>query len=379
MMIPFLRLTDTTAPLAAELKESAARVIDSGWFLNGPETKAFEKELAESVDASLPAIACSNGLDALRLTFRALIETGRLRPGDGVLVPANTYIASILPLTEFGLRPVLVEPSEEDLCMDAGDASRRLGDAAAAGTDVRAMLVVHLYGNPCWNERLRQLAEENGLMVIEDNAQAIGAEAPCEGFNDTRKCGNLGHAAAFSFYPTKNIGALGDAGAVVTEDEELAKTIRALANYGSDRRYHNIHQGYNCRMDEIQAAFLRVKLRHLGEECERRRAVAAVYDLEITNPLIGKPRIFGDRRQVWHQYPVLAKDRDRFRRYLEENGVGTDVHYATPPHRQPCYEGILTGEYRQTDHVASSEVSLPIANITEAEAKEISRIINSFK
>lgn len=378
-MIPFLRLTDTTAPLAEELKEAAARVIDSGWYLNGPETKAFERELADSVDAALPAVACSNGLDALRLIFRALIETGRIRPGDGVLVPANTYIASILPLTEFGLQPILVEPSTDDFCMDSAEAARRLDEAREAGIGVRAMLVVHLYGNPCWNEQIRQFAENHNLVVIEDNAQAIGAEAACEGFNDTRKCGNIGHAAAFSFYPTKNIGALGDAGAVVTPDDELAKTIRALTNYGSDRRYHNIYQGYNCRMDEIQAAFLRVKLRHLGEECERRRTVAAVYDSEITNPQIGKPRIFAGRYQVWHQYPVLANDRDRFRKHLEDNNIGTDIHYAVPPHRQPCYEGILTGHYPETERIARHIVSLPIANISEAEAREIARIINNFK
>lgn len=389
-MIPFLRLTDTTAPMAEELKEAAARVIDSGWFLNGPETKAFAKELSDSVGCAVPAVCVSNGLDALRLIFRALMETGRLITGDGVLVPANTYIASIMPLTEFGLRPILVEPATEDFCMDAAEAELRLKEADSQGIRVRAMLVVHLYGNPCWNGKLRQLAADNDLIVVEDNAQAIGAEAPCEGLNGTRKCGNLGHAAAFSFYPTKNIGALGDAGAVVTPDTGLADTVRALSNYGSDRRYHNIYQGYNCRMDEIQAAFLRVKLKHLREECERRRSIAGVYDTLIDNPLVIKPEVFTERYQVWHQYPAHvadAADRDRFRAYLEENGVGSDVHYATPPHRQPCYAGsaLLSAPdsplsaLRVTESLADREVSLPIANVTQEEAAEIARIINSFE
>lgn len=371
-MIPFLRLTDTTAPLADELKAAAARVIDSGWYLNGPETKAFEQELAASVDSEVPAVACSNGLDALRLIFRGLIELGRLKPGDAVLVPANTYIASILPLTEFGLKPILIEPDKWDFCIYTKM-------VCCDRPEVKALLVVHLYGNPAWNSSLKFFAERNNWIVIEDNAQAIGAEAMSEGLNGTRKCGNLGHAAAFSFYPTKNIGALGDAGAVVTPDEELAKTIRALANYGSDRRYHNIYQGFNCRMDEIQAAFLRVKLRHLREECEARREIAEIYDKEITNPLIRKPVIFSDSYQVWHQYPVLVDDRDRFREYLEKKGVGSDIHYATPPHRQPCYEGVLTGNYPITDRLAECEVSLPIANLSPSTAREIARIINDYK
>lgn len=374
-MIPFLRLTDTTAPLADELKAAAARVIDSGWYLNGPETKAFEKELAASVESKLPAVGTSNGLDALRLIFRGLLELGKLSKGDEVLVPANTYIASILPLTEFGLTPVLVEPDEQTLCMSADDASCRIT------RHTRAMLVVHLYGNPCWNEELRQLVEQHDLILIEDNAQAIGAKSVCPGKNGTASCGNLGDASAFSFYPTKNIGALGDAGAVVTPHAELSDAIRALANYGSDRRYHNVYQGYNCRIDELQAAFLRIKLARLDAESDARNAAAEIYSREIDNQLVIKPALIPGTRQVWHQYPVHIKAgrRDEFREYLQREGVGTDIHYATPPHLQPCYaDGAIGTQYPVTERLAQSEVSLPIANISPEQASAIAKIINKF-
>lgn len=370
---PFLSLRTTNGRHSEELKQAADRVIDSGRYLNGPETKCFEQELAASVDCAEPAVGVSNGLDALRLIFRGLIELGKLKRGDEVLVPANTYIASILPLTEFGLRALLVEPDNSDFCMSWESASVNITP------QTRAMLVVHLYGNPCWNEQLRDLAIRHNLIVIEDNAQAIGAQAPVDGLNGNNFCGNLGDAAAFSFYPTKNIGALGDAGAVVTGNPDLANAIRALANYGSDRRYHNIYEGYNCRIDELQAAFLRIKLRHLSEEIAIRQEVANTYDSHICHPDIIKPKIYSDRVQVWHQYPihVAGIDRDKFRKQLELLGIGTDVHYATPPHRQPCYDGKLGNEYPVTDRLAATEISLPIANISARDAQIIAELINS--
>jgi len=370
MKYPFLDLAVTSAPLSEELKEAACRVIDSGRYIQGSECKKFELELSESCGAE-GAVGVSNGLDALRLIFRAYQELGRLEKGDGVIVPANTFIASVLPLTEMGLNPIPVEPEPDTMNLDFSLVAGRMHEA-------KAILCVHLYGTPAWDGDTMREAAEQGLIIVEDNAQAIGARANDDGLNDDNRTGNLGHAAAFSFYPTKNIGAIGDAGAVASSDEELLQTVRALANYGSDRRYHNIYEGFNCRLDEIQAAFLRIRLRHLQQEIQRRNRIASIYDSRILNPEIRKPRIFSDMTQVWHQYVVRTTDRDSFREYLESNGVGSDVHYATPPHRQPCYEGILQGEYPLTDLLASEVVSLPIANVSESDASEIASIINNF-
>lgn len=369
---PFLRLSETTAPLSAELKEAASRVIDSGWYLHGPETESFERELSAFCGSGQPAIGVSNGLDALRLIFRGYIELGSLKAGDEVLVAANTYIASILPLLEFGLVPKLIEPSPLDFNIDFEKARQGITDKT------KGVLLVHLYGNPAWDLDFARYCRDRGILLIEDNAQSIGAETNEEGLNGTKMTGNLADAAAFSFYPTKNLGALGDCGAVITSDRELGDAIKAIANYGSDYRYHNIYRGYNCRMDEIQAAMLRVKLRHLDRETSRRREVAACYEKEIDNPLILKPRIFTDRVQVWHQYPVHTTVRDSFRQYLKSNGIGSDIHYATPPHLQPCMKGLDTPQLPLTESLANTEVSLPIANVSVADAKQISQVINEF-
>ena len=261
---PFLELGTVNAPYKEALKAAAARVIDSGRYVGGAENEAFESELAAHTGTRY-AVGVSNGLDALRLIFKAYIGLGRLREGDAVIVPANTYIASVLAVTDAGLRPVFAEPCSATLNLDTS----RLEEVYTP--DVKAVLTVHLYGRACYDTVLDDFAHRHELIVVEDNAQAIGAEA-C-GFGRT---GSLGHAAAFSFYPTKNVGAVGDAGAVTTSDKELADTVRALANYGSDRRYHNIYQGYNCRLDPIQASFLRIKLAHIDAETAHRRSIAAV-------------------------------------------------------------------------------------------------------
>lgn len=366
--IPFLDLAAVNAPYADELHRAAARVVDSGRFVGGSEVEAFEVELARFVGTAY-AVGTANGLDALRLILRAYIELGRLEPGDEVVVAANTYIASILAITDCGLRPVLVEPDPRTLNLDTA----RIEAALTART--RAVMPVHLYGRACHDAALVEVAGRHGLIIVEDNAQAIGARSVVDG----RRTGALGHAAAFSFYPTKNVGALGDAGAVTTDDAALAQAVRALANYGSDRRYHNIYCGLNSRLDPLQAAFLRVKLPHTDSDNAERRRLAAIYDAEIDNTAIAKPLFSGDD-MVWHQYVVLAADRDGFRRYLADNGVGTDVHYAVPPHRQPCYAGSMGGlDLPVTDDLAARVVSLPIARGTSADdIRYIASIINRY-
>ncbi len=369
---PFLDLAVCNAPYINEIREAAISVIDSGRYIGGGEVAALERELCALTGAPY-AVGVSNGLDALRLIFKAYIELGRLRPGDDVIVPANTYIASVLAVTDNGLNPVFVEPDPDTLNLDSGRVE------AGITPRTRAVMPVHLYGRACWDATLAEVARSHDLIVVEDNAQAIGAEAEAEGLFGGRSTGALGHAAAFSFYPTKNIGALGDAGAVTTFDERLAHTVRALSNYGSDRRYHNIYAGYNCRLDPIQAAMIRVKLRHIDDETEHRRKIAGIYSREITNPKVTVPSADGQPGSVWHQYVVRVDDRDDFRAYLLDHGVETDVHYAVPPHLQPCYSGYASLDLPVTCRLADTVVSLPISRCTtESDAREIAAIINAY-
>lgn len=372
MRVPFFDLSKATAIYAAELKAAACRVIDSGRFIGGDECAAFEKELAENTGVPF-VVGVSNGLDALRLIFCALIHLGRLNKGDEVIVPANTYIASVLAVTDMGLTPIFVEPDPDTLNID----SSRIESAISSRT--RAILTVHLYGRAAYDETMRDVAERHKLLIIEDNAQAIGADSAAKSPYDTTRTGSLGIAAAFSFYPTKNIGAIGDAGAVATHDKEIADAVRALGNYGSDRRYHNIYQGFNCRLDPIQAAILRVKLSHLDTETAQRRDIAAVYDANISSQYIKKPRKDNPDLAVWHQYIVLTKHRDAFRKYLSDKGIDTDIHYAVPPHRQPCYAEYSALDLPITDTLADMVVSLPIATISPEDAKRVALIINEFR
>lgn len=372
MRYPFLDLGRVNAPYSDELRRAALRVVDSGRYVGGPEVTLFENELARVTGVPY-AVGVSNGLDALRLIFQAYMELGRLRRGDGVIVPANTYIASVLAVTDCGLQPVFVEPDERTLNLDTSLVEQALND------NVKAVLTVHLYGRPCYDGVLADVARRHNLIIVEDNAQAIGADASMPSSAGTYRTGSLGDAAAFSFYPTKNAGALGDAGAVTTRDEELANAVRALANYGSDRRYHNIYEGLNCRLDPIQAAFLNVKLKYLDRETAHRRELAAVYNDNIANPLIVKPLLDNPDGSVWHQYVVRCACREEFRNYLTENGVGTDIHYAVPPHRQPCYARYSALSLPVTDRLAAEVVSLPVSSCTSPDdAFEISQIINDF-
>lgn len=367
---PFLDLGTAGAALRDECRAAALRVIDSGRYVGGVETERFEQHLAEYIGTPY-AVGCANGLDALRLIFRAYIELGRLAPGDEVIVPANTYIASLLGVSDNGLIPVPVEPREDTMNLDPSLIE------AAITPRTRAVMAVHLYGRTCHDRILAETCSRHGLLLVEDNAQAIGAVSAIDG----RRTGSLGDAAAFSFYPTKNIGAMGDAGAVTTANADVARTVRALANYGSDRRYHNIYRGLNSRLDPIQAAILDVRLTHIAEESAHRAAVAAVYDTAITNPDVTLPLYSAAGDMVWHQYVVRVKDRDGFREYLAELGVGTDVHYAVPPHRQPCYADTLGHlSLPITERLADEVVSLPVSRCTTVgDALDIAAIINDYK
>lgn len=370
MKYPFISLKEINKPYEKELQEAADKVIASGWYLRGQSVDNFEKELADYCNVK-NIIACSNGLDALRLILKAYISLGTMKPGDEVIVPGNTFIASVLAISDNGLIPVFAEPSEKTYNLDTDKLEKYITQRT------KAIMVVHLYGAACWDEKLYNTAKKYNLKVIEDNAQAIAATADLAGFSGQHNTGALGDAAAFSFYPTKNLGALGDAGAVATNDCELAERVRALANYGSTKRYFNPFQGYNCRMDEVQAAMLSVKLKHLDSITRQRRERAAIYEAEITNPLVGKP-LFREGN-VWHQYVVTVSDRNKFRAYLESKGVETDLHYPTPPHMQPCYNGYAHEELPITESLAERVVSLPITEGTPLEHfHEIAQIINEY-
>ena len=373
---PFLDLAAANEPYADRLKAAACRVIDSGRYIGGEEVEAFESELAALTDTGC-AVGVSCGYDALRLILRAWIEMGRLRPGDEVIVPAHTFIASVLAVTDASL--VAVPVDADPLTMDLDSSLVE----AALTPRTRAIMPVHLYGRVCWNAELASIASSHGLLVVEDCAQAIGARAVAPGISGSRHAGALGHAAAISFYPTKNIGALGDAGAVVTSDPLLEATVRALANYGSDSRYHNIFEGANCRLDPIQAAMLRVKLPHVAEENAARFARAMAYERTISRPGLVKPLMSASVTDcVWHQYVVRVDGchRDLFRRRLLEAGVATDVHYPVPPHLQPCYVGRLARTpLPVAESICREAVSLPIAGaLTVADAAAIARIINDL-
>lgn len=367
---PFLDLGRANAPYAESLKQACAEVIDSGRYISGPAVEEFEADLARYCGTSR-AVGCGNGLDAIRLIFMAAIELGRMHPGDEVIVPANTYFASLLGVSQAGLRPVPVEPDPATHNIDS-----RLIEAAVTPR-TRAILTVHLYGCPAFDAIMADTAHRHGLMIVEDAAQAIGAATA-----DGRRAGAMGHAAAFSFYPTKNVGALGDAGAVTTSDTVLADTVLALRNYGSRRLYHFDYKGINSRLDPIQAAMLRVKLAHIDDENEGRRALAVVYDRAITNPLIVTPQP-GDGRHVYHQYVVRCADgrRDEFRDFMARNGVETAVHYPLPPHRQPCYQELAACRLPIAERLAGEVVSLPVNPhcTTEADAAAIANIINDFR
>lgn len=367
-MIPFLSLKDVTALYEAEINEAVARVVHSGWYLQGPENEAFEKNYSQFIGTK-HTIGCANGLDALIWIFRAYIEMGVMKPGDEVIVPANTYIATILAITENGLVPVLVEPSIDTLQID----DSLIEEAITPRT--RAITIVHLYGRLAWTEKIAHLCKKYNLKLIEDNAQAHGCQAP-----DGRVTGSLGDAAGHSFYPGKNLGALGDGGAVTTNDSELARVVRTLANYGSSRKYVFDYTGRNSRLDEIQAAVLNVKLRHLVDANNARKAIAGRYIKGIKNPLIAMPVTLPAEQNVFHLFPVLCERRDELQAYLQENGVQTIIHYPIPPHKQACYKEWNDVSLPITEAIHARELSLPIGPaISIEDADKVVEIINNFK
>jgi dTDP-4-amino-4,6-dideoxygalactose transaminase len=356
MKVPFLDLKAINARHAAELKAAAARVIDSGWYVLGEEVKAFEAEFAVWV-SSPHCVGTSDGLSALILALRGWKELGLLKDGDGVAVPANTYIASILAITENRLRPVLVEPDEDTCNLGA----EKL--AAALTPDVKAVLAVHLYGQLADMPAIAELCRARGLLLLEDAAQSHGAQV------DGIKAGAWGDAAAFSFYPGKNLGALGDAGALTCKDAKLAEMVRALRNYGSHEKYQNLVQGPNDRLDELQAALLRVKLKHIDADNARRREIAQRYRREIKNPAVHLPSVrAGEDSHVWHLFVVRVADRAAFLQRLLEKGVHTFIHYPIPPHHQQAYAKELGHlQLPLTEALHREVVSLPISPVMSDE------------
>lgn len=372
--IPFLSLKDVTALHGAEINEAVSRVVNGGWYLQGAENEKFEKDFSEFIGAK-HCVGCANGLDALIWIFRAYIEMGVMQSGDEVIVPANTYIATILAITENGLVPVLVEPKPNTLEIDDDLIESHIT------SKTKAIAIVHLYGRIAYTNKIGELCKKYNLKLVEDCAQSHGCK-----FEDGRMTGNLGDAAGFSFYPGKNLGALGDGGAMVTNDEELAKAVRALANYGSQRKYVFKYAGRNSRLDEIQAAVLDVKLKYLVQDNAYRKAVAHYYYEHIDNPLIALPDLLPDEQNAYHLFPIIVKDgkRDVLHDYLADNGVGTVCHYPIAPHKQECYAketwNVPQLSLPITERLADEELSIPIGpTITMDEVREIVRLINEFK
>lgn len=353
-MIKFLDLQKINASYADELKQAASEVIDSGWYLLGERVKQFESHLANFIGIK-HAIGVANGLDALRLILKAYKELGVIQEGDEIIVPANTYIATILAITDNLLKPVLVEPDINTYNLNISLIEQHITPRT------RAIMVVHLYGQACWSNELENIAKTNKLKIIEDNAQAIGA------IWNGKRTGSLGDAAGISFYPGKNLGALGDSGAVTTNNDELAEIIRAIANYGSKVKYHNEYQGLNSRLDEIQAAFLDVKLKYIDAENQRRREIAQYYCENIKNEKIILPiRTFqfvirNYSSHVWHVFVIRSKQRDKLQEYLSENKIQTLIHYPIPPHKQSAYKKMNYLTFPITEQIHNEVLSLPIS------------------
>lgn len=361
-MIKFLDLQKINLSHQEEIEQRLLKTFRSGWYLLGNEVKSFEENLAKYVGSKY-AIGVANGLDALRLILRAYIELGVMQKGDEIIVPANTYIASILAISDNGLIPVLVEPCISDYNIDINKIEEKVTEKT------KGILIVHLYGRVIFSDNLRKLAQKHGLKIVEDNAQAIGAKWK------NISTGNLGDAAGFSFYPGKNLGALGDAGGITTNDEFLAKTIRAVANYGSNQKYVNIYQGLNSRLDEIQAAVLDVKLKYIDVENDRRKEIAARYIAEIKNPNIILPENPSDTAEhVWHIFIIRVENRDKLQNYLADNGIQTLIHYPIPPHKQEAYKDWNDLSFPITEKIHSEVLSLPISPVMEDD--EVSTIIN---
>lgn len=366
-MIKFLDLQKINLQHQTEIEAQLLEVFRSGWYLLGERLKNFENNFSSYIGSS-HAIGVANGLDALRLILKAYIEMGIMAVGDEIIVPSNTYIASILAISDNGLIPVLVEPDINSYNIDVSKIEEKIS------SKTKAILIVHLYGRIIFSDQLQQIAKENNLKIIEDNAQAIGAEW------NGKKSGNLGDAAGFSFYPGKNLGALGDAGAITTNDDQLATTIRALANYGSNQKYVNIYQGLNSRLDEIQAAILDVKLKYINSENQKRIDIAKRYTSEIKNPKIILPELpENENEHVWHLFVIRTENRDELQHYLTEENIQTLIHYPIPPHQQNAYKEWNNMSFPISEKIHNEVLSLPISPVLEdEEIQTIIKALNNF-
>jgi len=370
-MIKFLDLKAINSSFEPDLKNAILRVVDSGYYLLGEEVKQFEDEYSAYIGVN-HSIGVANGLDALRLIIRAYIEQGVMAEGDEIIVPANTYIATVLAITDNRLKPVFVEPNIETYNIDP----YRIEESITSRT--KAILIVHLYGQNAMHPEIERIVTKYNLRLIEDNAQAQGA------YYGARRTGSVGHAAGHSFYPGKNLGALGDAGAVTTNDPELAQIVRTFANYGSQKKYENIYKGLNSRLDEIQAAVLRVKLRRLDQDNEKRRIIAQYYCQHITNPNIILPNNNVESgtfnlAHVWHLFVIRCENRSHLQEYLLQNGVQTLIHYPIPPHKQKAYAEYHNMSFKITEQIHNEVLSLPISPVMDiSDIKVVVDKLNSY-
>ncbi|MGM9994306.1 MAG: DegT/DnrJ/EryC1/StrS family aminotransferase [Candidatus Avigastranaerophilus sp.] len=361
-MIKFLDLYKINERFRVEFDKKVKEVLDSGWYIHGKQDELFEKHFAEFCGVK-HCIGCANGLDALNLIIRGF----GFEEGDEIIVPANTYIASILAISENGCTPVLVEPDINTYNINPDLIEEKITK------NTKAIMVVHLYGQAVQTEKIQQIAKRHGLKIIEDSAQAHGA------VYNGKKTGSLGDASGFSFYPGKNLGCLGDGGCVTTNDDELAARIRAIANYGSDRKYHHIYKGINSRLDEFQAAFLDVKLSCLNKDNSCRREISKFYRENIKNPKIILPEVYDENAHVWHIFAVRTQKRDEFQKYLADNGIQTIIHYPTPPHKQDAYKEWNALSYPITEEIHNTVLSLPISPVmTNEEAQKVVEVINEY-
>lgn len=370
-MIKFLDIKKITSSFEPDISNAVKRVIERGWYLLGEEVLGFEKEYAAYI-GSRHCIGVANGLDALRLILKAYMEMGIMHEGDEIIVPANTFIASLLAITDNRLKPVLLEPDQDSYNLDASLIEGQITPRT------KAIMVVHLYGRACWPEQLEAIARKHRLLIIEDNAQAVGAE-----ISYSRRTGSLGDAAGHSFYPGKNLGALGDGGAVTTDNDELAEMIRSLANYGSSVKYVHDHRGLNSRLDEIQATILRVKLPRLDADNQRRREIAQYYQDHIVHRDIILPghqsSLLHALDHVWHLFVIRHPQRDLLQQYLSDHGIQTLIHYPIPPHRQGAYRGLNHLDLPVTELIHKTVLSLPISPVMSSdEMRQIVETINHY-
>ena len=362
-MIKFLDLEKVNNRFRNEIDSRIKKILDKGWYLQGEENEKFSKDFAAFCGTKY-ALGVANGLDALRL----IIKAHGFGEGDEIIVPANTYIATILAITDNGCTPVLVEPDINTYNINPDLIEEKIT------AKTKAIMVVHLYGQAVQMQKIWDLAKKYNLKVFEDAAQAHGA------IYQGKRTGNLSDAAAFSFYPGKNLGCLGDGGAVTTNDEEIFNKIKALSNYGSDRKYHHIYKGVNSRLDEIQAAVLDVKLPHLDDDNEYRRKIVQYYRSHIDNPLIALPETYDEKAHVWHVFAVRTKERDKFQQYLTDHGIKTIIHYPTPPHKQAAYQEWNDLSLPITEKIHREIISLPISPVlTEDEVKNVVEVVNAWK